>query len=44
MKQIYGFATRLERDVDATLRELHERVTALEIQLAELRRADTDRT
>ena len=43
MKQIYGFATHPELDVEATLRELNDRITALEIQLNELRRDGTDR-
>jgi hypothetical protein len=44
MKQIYGFTTHREMEVDATLRELRERVLELELQLAELRRTTTDPT
>jgi hypothetical protein len=44
MKQIYGFGTHLEMDLEATLRELRDRILALELQVAELRRAAADRT
>jgi hypothetical protein len=44
MKQIYGFATHHEMELDATLRELRERVSALEIQLAELHRDFVEQT
>jgi hypothetical protein len=38
MKQIYGFVSPTELDLDVALRELRERVMALEIEVAELRR------
>jgi len=44
MKQIYGFATHHEMELDASPRELRERVSALEVQLAELRHAADERT